>query len=97
MDARVAVVPTQRDYSEVEEAVREAIDLIGGPGSFIQSDQDILIKPNLLNTSGGESGMTTDYRVTRALVKIAREQGSEVVVGDSSGMRFHGASERVIR
>lgn len=97
MNTRVAVVRTQRNYSEVEEAVREALDLIGGPGSFIQSDQDILIKPNLLNTKGGESGMTTDSRVTATLVKIAREQGSKVVVGDSSGMRFHGASERVIR
>ena len=97
MATRVAVVRAQTDYSDVEKAIGEALELLGGLTPFIHAGQKVLIKPNLLNMKGGESGMTTDYRVTSALVKMAGEQGAEVVVGDSSGMRFHGASERVIR
>ena len=97
MTTRVAVVRAQKDYSDVDRAVREAVDLLGGLGSHIQPGQTVLVKPNLLNSKNGESGTTTDYRVTAVLVKMAREQGFEVTVGDSSGIRFHGASERVIR
>ena len=96
-EATVAVVRTKTDYSDVERAVREAVDLLGGLGSIIKAGQKVLIKPNLLDTRDGESGMTTDRRVTATLVKMVKEQGAEVLVGDSSGMRFHGDSERVIR
>lgn len=95
--ATVAVVRTKTDYSDVERAVREAVDLTGGFSSIVQAGQNVLIKPNLLDTRDGEWGMTTDRRVTAALVRMVREQGAEAIVGDSSGMRFHGDSERVIR
>ncbi|MFQ6092776.1 MAG: DUF362 domain-containing protein [bacterium] len=97
MKTPVAVVRTRTDYSDVERAVREAVNLIGGPGHAAQAGRKVLIKPNLLDVRGGESGMTTDRRVTAALVRMVREQGAAAVVGDSSGMRFHGASERVIQ
>jgi uncharacterized protein (DUF362 family)/Pyruvate/2-oxoacid:ferredoxin oxidoreductase delta subunit len=95
----VAVVRAALDYSDVGEAVRQAVELCGGTALLdsILPGQKLLVKPNLVETSNGESGNTTDYRVIEALIKLASPRGADITVGDSSGLRWHGATERALK
>lgn len=91
----VAIVRARTDYSDVEQAVRRAVALAGGvPG--LSPGANILVKPNVLNAGGGETGSTTHKAVVGALVSIVQEAAARAIVGDSSGLRFHGASERAL-
>lgn len=94
----VAIVKTPIDYSDVETAVLQGIDLCGGlPLLDGVAGKNILVKPNLVETNDGESGNTTDKRVIGALVKLAVGRGARVTVGDSGGTRWHGATERAFK
>jgi uncharacterized protein (DUF362 family) len=69
--------------SDIERAVREAIDLIGGMEKLDVLGKAILLKPNIV--SGALSPATTNPRVIRALTKILYESGArQVLVGDMS-------------
>lgn len=94
---QVAVVKTNTDYSEVAEAVRQAVELIGGLEGIVSAGQKVLLKPNLLEIRSSEQGATTDRRIVGALIDLVKEQGALPIVGDASGMRYHGATERVLR
>lgn len=95
---KVAIVKTATDYSDVEAAVREAVRLCGGNAVIDEAaGKKVLVKPNLVETGNGESGNTTDYRVIGALISLAAERGSAITVGDSSGLRWHGATERCLK
>jgi uncharacterized protein (DUF362 family)/Pyruvate/2-oxoacid:ferredoxin oxidoreductase delta subunit len=95
---KVAIVRTPVDYSDVETAVKEAVEMCGGVAVLAAAaGKKVLVKPNLVETGNGESGNTTDYRVIGALISLAAEQDCEVTVGDSSGLRWHGATERCLK
>lgn len=96
--SKVAVVRTPVDYSNVEAAVRTAVELCDGEAVLSGGGgRQILVKPNLVETNDGESGNTTDKRIIGALVKMAIERGAVVTVGDSSGTRWHGATDLVLK
>lgn len=84
MKSRVAIVKCE-DYNRqrVEEAVRKALDLLGGVSAFIKPNQRVLLKPNLLSASPPESGVVTHPEVIRAVIRLVREAGGMVLVGDS--------------
>lgn len=75
-------------YSQAETAVREAIDLLGGVGRICKKGQKVLIKPN--NVFGLDPKMqdTTHPAVVYALVKILKETGASVSIGESTGWGF---------
>lgn len=94
---KVSIIRTPIDYSDVENAVNKAVEMCGGNAVLdAAAGKTVLVKPNLVETGNGESGNTTDYRVIGALIKLAAARGSEVTVGDSSGLRWHGATERCL-
>ncbi len=78
---QVAVVRVNGD--DVFSAVRRAVNLVGG--LQLGKGDLLLIKPNMLNTRTALEGVTSDPRIVVSLVKLARERGARVVVGDSSG------------
>jgi len=94
---QVAVVKTNVDYSDVEDAVRQAVELIGGLEEIVSAGQRVLLKPNLLEIRSSEQGATTDRRIVGALIDLVKEQNAFPIVGDAAGMRYHGATERVLR
>jgi uncharacterized protein (DUF362 family) len=47
MKPRVSIVKVQ---ASVEEAVREAVELLGGMGRFVKGGGSYLLKPNLFTT-----------------------------------------------
>ncbi len=71
------------DYSNVEEKIREGINLIGGIKKFIKKGDKVLLKPNLLRAADPKKAITTNPAIVRAIAKIVKEVGAEIYLGDS--------------
>ncbi|MBT9131560.1 DUF362 domain-containing protein [candidate division NPL-UPA2 bacterium Unc8] len=86
MKAKVSIVRC-RDYNEkdVRGAVRQALTLIGGLGEIVKKGSRILVKPNMLSAKPPESGVDTHPAVVQAVVELLKEEGAEVLIGDSPG------------
>src|SRR5690349_16047885 len=68
--------------SNMEEAVRKAVQLAGGMG-FIKEGQTVLIKPNV--TGALKNPTTTSPEVLYAVIKLAAERGPKrIIVADRS-------------
>ncbi len=76
------------DYSrpEVERAVGEVVDLLGGIGRFVSPDDAVLLKPNLLAGRPPDDAVTTHPEVFRAAARAALDAGATVTAGDSPGI-----------
>jgi len=84
MKPRVSVVRVKGD--QIDAAVREAVQLLGGIESFISPEGSYLIKPNLFTTRTAEQGATTDMRIVLALADMVKEAGAVPVVGECPAM-----------
>lgn len=73
------------EAAEVSAAVRRSFELLGGVSTVVQPGQKVLVKPNLLAGTPPERAVTTHPAVVAAVVKVLREAGAEVWVGDSPG------------
>lgn len=87
MTSSVSIVRCE-DYKQerVHEAVRRAIDLLGGIQTFIKSGEKVLIKPNMLKASLPEAAVTTHPEVVRAVIRLVVQAGGIPIVGDSPGI-----------
>jgi uncharacterized protein (DUF362 family) len=82
--------------SDVERAVRRAIELAGGIDE-IGAGQTVFIKPNAVHGSvAGMPGVITGFEVLGAVVRLVKERGARVIVGDRSARQV-GTSESVFR
>ena len=72
------------DYAPVESAVREAVENAGGLG-FVKSGMRVAVKLNLVSAMKPDRAATVHPSVVCAVVKMLRERGAEVVLGDSPG------------
>jgi len=78
----IAKVPTEKEFkSGVAYAVREAIDLLGGMEEIARGTEQILIKPNLVSSNPTD---TTKIEVVEALIRIMKESGKNVLIGEGS-------------
>ena len=69
--------------SPIDEAVRKAVDLIGGISFFVKPGDRVVVKPNLAYPYPPPA--TTDPSVVEAVARLCVEAGArEVMVGDSS-------------
>lgn len=75
---------TPKNYLDVKKMVKRAIDLLGGMKKFIEPNDRVLIKPNLLLPLSPEKAVTTDPRVVQALAEMVREEtkAAKIVIGD---------------
>lgn len=75
------------DYNSGQtlDAVRQAVDLLGGMQTFVKPGNRVLIKPNLLKASPPVDAVTTHPEIIRATIRLVREAGAEALVGDSPG------------
>jgi len=95
MTSKVSIVRcSSYDSALVLEATRKAIDLIGGAPNFIKPQSSVLVKPNLLMAKEPEFGIDTHPEVVRAVIRILKEIGCKVFVGDSPSV-WGEQSERV--
>lgn len=83
MNAKISLVKCATyDPKLVFEAVRKAMDLLGGISAFIGPGSKVLVKPNLLAATLPESGIDTHPEVVRAVVKLLKENNCQVLIGD---------------
>ncbi len=98
---KVAIVPSNYDsladpvsrstnptYEQIEDMVREAIELQGGLDWVINKGDKVMIKVNLVggNSPSGQ-GENTDVRVVKALIKIIEQHTEgdvEIIVAEGS-------------
>jgi uncharacterized protein (DUF362 family) len=85
--SRVAIFQTGKSpkEEEIREKVRAAVEAVGGMGRFVKSGDLVIIKPNLVISMLAETGATVDWRVTRAVADLVKEQGGRAVIGESCG------------
>ena len=82
---KVALIKcTDYDSGKVFDAVKRAIDLVGGIEIFVKRGARVLIKPNLLSARPPEDAVDTHPEVVRAVVRLVKQAGAgAVLVGDS--------------
>ncbi|MFA5146166.1 MAG: DUF362 domain-containing protein [Candidatus Omnitrophota bacterium] len=76
-----------REYEtrQVFDAVKRAVDLVGGMEKFVKPGTKVLLKPNLLSPRPPEDCVDTHPEVVRALVRLVKGAGGRPVIGDSPG------------
>lgn len=76
------------DYqpAAIRGALINLLEPLGGMKSFIQPQQRVLLKPNLLAGKPPEKAVTTHPEFVRAVIQLAQEAGGLVSVGDSPGI-----------
>lgn len=84
MPATVAIVRCPSyEPSVVEAALEEAFRLLGGLASFIQQDEQVLLKPNLLAAARPDEQATTHPAVVAGVIRQVQRAGGRPVIGDS--------------
>ncbi len=66
---------------DIDSAVQEAIDLLGGVDVVAKGRQRILLKPNLVAES---SAFTTKPEVVGTLARLIQKAGKEILIGEGS-------------
>jgi len=85
--SKVAIVRVKN--SQVKEAIKKALELIGGLPKGLIPGKKVLIKPNFIRSEPPSTGTTTDFRLIRGIVEILREEGiKDIVVGEASGNQY---------
>ena len=70
--------------ADVDKAVREGINLIGG--LHLDPSKQVIIKPNVCNAKNPEGMVITDFRVIKSVVDIVRENGNDLLIVESDNI-----------
>ena len=76
------------DYEQVPEKMEELLNMMGGMGRFVKSDDSVVLKPNLLMASKPEKAVTTHPSVVAAVGSLLRDLSKNVVLVDSPGSGY---------
>ena len=93
-DVALAACDSYEDAA-VEAALRKVLDPIDGL-SFVKTGMHVAIKVNLVTAMKPDTAATVHPSVVCALVKMLRERGAEVVIGDGPGGIYSAAYLRVV-
>ncbi|HTY45554.1 MAG TPA: DUF362 domain-containing protein [Patescibacteria group bacterium] len=74
------------DEGLVLERIQRAVDLVGGWAAFIKPGSRVLLKPNLLTAYPPERAVTTHPAVVAAVIRLLKDRGAKVYIGDSPGI-----------
>jgi uncharacterized protein (DUF362 family)/NAD-dependent dihydropyrimidine dehydrogenase PreA subunit len=86
MSSKVSLVRCDTYQQEkVDQALQQAINLLGGFSQFVKPGQKVLIKPNVLMECEPDSAITTHPSLVAAVVKMVVRAGGIALVGDSPG------------
>ena len=73
------------DDDQVCQAVEAGVDLLGGISHFVEPNERILIKPNVLFGTSPQKCVTTHPSVFKAVGRLLKKAGAIVYCGDSPG------------
>ena len=91
MNTRVSIVRCS-DYSNVKNAIKESLDLIGGLETIISPGNHVLLKPNLLSIRPPEDAVTTHPAVVSAMCELVLDLGGIPIIGDGAGITRPGST-----
>ena len=92
MPAKVSVVKCNSyAQNEVDDAVKKAIELIGGID--IKKGSKVLLKPNILGNNKPEEYITTHPSLLDAVCRLLKNKKLKLIIGDSSGMGIAGGTK----
>ncbi|HML26387.1 MAG TPA: DUF362 domain-containing protein, partial [Methanomethylovorans sp.] len=74
MNTKVSIVQCD-DYLKAKDAIREALDLIGGLENIISPGSRVLLKPNVLAIKRPEAAVTTHPAIVSAMCQLVKEAG----------------------
>jgi len=77
------------EAAAVRRAVEATLAPLGGIGAFVEPNQRVLLKPNLLMPARPERALTTHPAVIEALVELVQEAGGEPFIAESPGGPLH--------
>jgi uncharacterized protein (DUF362 family)/NAD-dependent dihydropyrimidine dehydrogenase PreA subunit len=86
IDRSKVVVANCPSYSssEVESALTEVVEAMGGLSSFVRPGQTVLVKPNLFSSHPPEHAVTTHPEIVRQVIQLCEKAGAgRIWVGDS--------------
>jgi uncharacterized protein (DUF362 family)/NAD-dependent dihydropyrimidine dehydrogenase PreA subunit len=84
LGAKVAIVACDSyNRPDIEAAVEQAVDLLGGMARFIRPGERVLVKPNLCLAEPPEKSITTHPEIVRKIALMGNEAGAQVIVGDN--------------
>ncbi|MFA6075615.1 MAG: DUF362 domain-containing protein [Negativicutes bacterium] len=86
MEKVVAAIAGDYQSGTVERALREIFVEHGGLNKFIDANDKVLLKVNMVDAVSKEHAVTTHPEIVRAMIKLVRECGAEPYVGDSPGL-----------
>jgi uncharacterized protein (DUF362 family)/NAD-dependent dihydropyrimidine dehydrogenase PreA subunit len=96
MSKVVIIKCTTYEEDKVYEALVRGLDLIGGIARFVEKNERILLKPNMLSAKEPDKHVTTHPTVLSAIIKVLLEQGYEdVVFGDSPAVDKEDKAARI--
>lgn len=73
------------EEGQVENAVREAVDLVGGIGAIVNPGEKVLLKVNwCVVPEDPKVGVVTNPVVARTVADLIKEAGAEPIIGDSA-------------
>ncbi len=83
----IVKTPKDPDYTAVLDAVRRAVDLVGGLDDVVAAGQSVLINPSWVADPGERSaGVCTWPEVSRAVADLVKEQGAQPIIAESSAV-----------
>ncbi|MGI5924492.1 MAG: DUF362 domain-containing protein [Lentisphaeria bacterium] len=84
----VSIIPLDSydDPALVLAALREGLRPFGGMAGIVQPGQRVLLKPNLVAPSKPQLAVTTHPEILRAVIRLVKEAGGIVGVGDGPGV-----------
>ncbi|WP_293665498.1 DUF362 domain-containing protein [Tepidibacter sp.] len=77
------------NYSLVKKSIEQSFENLGGIDKYINKDDTILLKLNLLMKKKPEDATTTHPIFAKALAQTIIEYGAKVIIGDSPGGPFN--------
>ncbi len=91
METKISIIKCSTyNQTEVDNAIENAINFLGGINKFVLKDKKILIKPNILLERPPEECVTTHPSIIRAVIKQVKKAGGIPIVGDSPGAAVKG-------
>ncbi|MFH1256599.1 MAG: DUF362 domain-containing protein [Candidatus Diapherotrites archaeon] len=83
--AKVALIECNGyGFNAVNEALRQAIDSLGGIEKFVRKGERVLLKPNVLGPYAPEAAVTTHPAVVKAVIQLVKEAGAIPFIGEMS-------------
>jgi uncharacterized protein (DUF362 family)/NAD-dependent dihydropyrimidine dehydrogenase PreA subunit len=86
MKSKVAIVECPNyDQNNIDTAIQQGLQLLGGLGRFIKPGQKVLLKVNALMDSEPDAAATTHPALVSAIVREVLKLEAKAYVGDSPG------------